>query len=144
MDARQLQLLLPLVLAIAGPVVAKYGITNDQLSTAIQALFAAGSAIWGIAITMRSARLKSAATTSGVAKLVMDTQAGADALAPRDANGQPMHDAILSPSEDLAHVAASPGVAAVVMKSAAAADLNPSDKVVGPARLVAAPVPKSA
>lgn len=144
MDARQLQLLLPLILAIVGPVVAKYGITNDQLSTVIQALFAAGSTIWGVIITMRSARLKSAATTPGVVKLVMDTQAGADALAPRDANGQPLHDAILSPSEDLAHVAASPAVAAIVMKSAATADLNPSEKVVGPARLSPAPVPKSA
>ena len=117
---------------------AKYGITNDQLSNTLTAAFAFGSAVWGIIITTRKARLTSASTTPGVVKLVMDTQASADALAPRDASGQPLHDAILSPKEDIAHVAAQPSVAAVVLKSEASADIHPSDKVLGPSALKAA------
>lgn len=124
------------ILAIVGGwAVGRGYITNDQLVLIGGALTALVPVVWGIAVHTTSATIKAGAAADGVEKIVLKTQTQADAVAPKDASGVPQPDNILSPSEDIAHVAASPEVKAVVMATKAAADANPATNVIGPASL---------
>lgn len=143
MDQRQLQYFIPLALTLLGPWLTRHGVSDATATQWINATLAyfcsyiVPGASWAYTawITRRKARLQATATIPGVQKIVMDTQAGADAVAPKSAEGLPLSDKILSPTEDLAHIASSPMVKAVVLESEAAAKLSPSPAVVGPSVL---------
>ncbi len=111
----QILSLLRSLLAIAGGWLVSKGLLNDsQFATLSGAIMAVAPTIWGILTHTETATVKAAERAPGVVKVVVDSQAKADELAPRDANGEPKHDKILSPKEDLAHVAALPGVTVMV------------------------------
>ncbi len=120
--------------------VGKGYVSADNVPLVVGAVVSLSMLCWGLFVHTPANTVKAAAATPGVTKIVMDSQASADAIAPKDAVGVPQPDKILSPSEDLSHVANDPGVVAVVMKSSSAAEANPSPKVIGP--IAAVPEPK--
>ncbi len=132
-NQEQLLSVLRSVLAVVGGwAVGRGYVTADQLTLVGGLLASLVPLVWGIVVHTPANTVKAAAATPGVTKIVMDSQASADAIAPKDAVGVPQPDKVLSPSEDLSHVANDPGVVAVVMKSSSVAEANPSPKVIGP------------
>ncbi len=122
--------------AMAVWLVNKGVISSDLIPLVVGVVLALVSLCWGLWAHTASSTVKAAAATEGVQKIVMDSQQAADKIAPKDASGTPQPDKVLSPSEDLSHVAAQPGVVAVVLQDTARAAANPSKNVVG---LVAVP-----
>jgi hypothetical protein len=147
-DRRQVQLAIPIVVTFISPLIAKYGFTADQATTTLNAWLAFGfdyaipaaSWAWHLYLTSRDQRLKAAAVTPGVLHLAMDTQTAADALAEKTAAGKPVNDNIIGPKELPVITEALPDVKAVVMNSEALAAAIPNPNIVGPSRLVPAPL----
>jgi hypothetical protein len=103
LNKAQLEGIAQLVLAVLGPLaVAHHWATSDQLGAIaadlINLVFDISpvvAAIWMIIRRQHSVLIQHAANAPGVLKVVMDTQAGADALS---TSGKP--DNIVGPSED--------------------------------------------
>jgi hypothetical protein len=149
MDPRQIQQLIPILLVLIGPLLAKYGITADQANTFVGATMTyalsfgipAAAGLYHLIINTRANRLKAAKATPGVAHILMDTQPEADALAAKTPSGAPIPDGIIGPKELPAITQALPDVKNVVMTTEAAAQAIPSPGVVGPSALKDNPAP---
>jgi hypothetical protein len=100
------------ITAVAAGIAGWLGISQGHTDVAVSVIVPALAALcWGLYVHSPNSTIKAAERNLEPGeKIVVNSQAKADELAPRDASGEPVHDKILSPEEDLAHVANQQGV----------------------------------
>lgn len=125
----QPQMIVAIVVAVLGPILAKYGITNDMLAAVVSAITPIAAAIFAWWQTTHDKQIASTSAIPGVKAVVMQTDSAATSIAHND------NDKVIGPGDIPLLASKLPAVKAVVMENQATADAIPSPAVVGPGAL---------